>query len=206
MRLVVAVLASLRPRQWAKNLFVFAGVIFSQQLFTPEAWSAVAAFAALLRAVRRHLPPQRRGGCGEGPAASHQAPAPGGLGRAAPRAGAGHRPRPPRGERAGVVPPGRPLRPGRRWATPRCSRCTRCGSSTSSSSTCSRWRWASCCGRWRARWRWARTSRGGCSSVPCSSRSSSPWASAGTSTSRSRAPPPPIGPSWPSTARASSTR
>ena len=45
MRLVVAVLASLRPRQWAKNLFVFAGVIFSQQLFTPQAWSAVAAFA-----------------------------------------------------------------------------------------------------------------------------------------------------------------
>jgi 4-hydroxybenzoate polyprenyltransferase len=45
MGLVVAVLASLRPRQWAKNLFVFAGVIFSQQLFTPQAWRAVFAFA-----------------------------------------------------------------------------------------------------------------------------------------------------------------
>ncbi len=42
---VAAVLASLRPRQWAKNLFVFAGVIFSQQLFTPQAWRAVFAFA-----------------------------------------------------------------------------------------------------------------------------------------------------------------
>jgi 4-hydroxybenzoate polyprenyltransferase len=45
MGLVAAVLVSLRPRQWAKNLFVFAGVIFSQQLFTPQAWRAVAAFA-----------------------------------------------------------------------------------------------------------------------------------------------------------------
>ena len=45
MGLVAAVLASLRPRQWAKNLFVFAGVIFSQQLFTPQAWRAVGAFA-----------------------------------------------------------------------------------------------------------------------------------------------------------------
>jgi 4-hydroxybenzoate polyprenyltransferase len=44
-RLTVALLASLRPRQWAKNLFVFAGVIFSQQLLTPRVWPALAAFA-----------------------------------------------------------------------------------------------------------------------------------------------------------------
>ena len=40
-----AVLASLRPRQWVKNLFVFAGLVFSQRLFTPATWTAVAAFA-----------------------------------------------------------------------------------------------------------------------------------------------------------------
>jgi 4-hydroxybenzoate polyprenyltransferase len=44
-RLVLPLLASLRPRQWVKNLFVFAGVIFSQQLLTPRIWPALAAFA-----------------------------------------------------------------------------------------------------------------------------------------------------------------
>jgi 4-hydroxybenzoate polyprenyltransferase len=44
-RLTLALLASLRPRQWVKNLFVFAGVIFSQQLLTPLVWPALAAFA-----------------------------------------------------------------------------------------------------------------------------------------------------------------
>jgi 4-hydroxybenzoate polyprenyltransferase len=40
----LALLTSLRPRQWVKNLFVFAGVIFSQQMLTPLAWTALAAF------------------------------------------------------------------------------------------------------------------------------------------------------------------
>jgi len=39
------VLASLRPKQWTKNLFIFAGVLFSQNLFDPRLLlKAVAAF------------------------------------------------------------------------------------------------------------------------------------------------------------------
>ena len=42
-----AVLAALRPRQWSKNLLVFAGIIFSAKLGDVTRWSeAIAAFAA----------------------------------------------------------------------------------------------------------------------------------------------------------------
>jgi 4-hydroxybenzoate polyprenyltransferase len=40
-----ALVLSLRPRQWVKNLVVFAGLVFGQKLFTPAAWRALAAFA-----------------------------------------------------------------------------------------------------------------------------------------------------------------
>ena len=40
-----AILVSLRPRQWVKNLFVFAGLVFSQRLFTDAVWTSLAAFA-----------------------------------------------------------------------------------------------------------------------------------------------------------------
>jgi len=42
---VAGLVASIRPRQWVKNLFVFAGVIFAHKLFTADAWRALAAFA-----------------------------------------------------------------------------------------------------------------------------------------------------------------
>jgi 4-hydroxybenzoate polyprenyltransferase len=41
---LVAALVALRPRQWVKNFFVFAGLIFSQALFTPLFWPALGAF------------------------------------------------------------------------------------------------------------------------------------------------------------------
>jgi len=41
---VRSVLVSLRPRQWVKNLFIFGGLVFGQQLFTPALWTALAAF------------------------------------------------------------------------------------------------------------------------------------------------------------------
>ena len=45
MGLLGAVLVSLRPRQWVKNLFVLAGLVFAQKLLTPLVWPALAAFA-----------------------------------------------------------------------------------------------------------------------------------------------------------------
>lgn len=41
----VSLLLALRPRQWTKNLIVFAGLIFGERLFDPDAlWSASMAF------------------------------------------------------------------------------------------------------------------------------------------------------------------
>jgi 4-hydroxybenzoate polyprenyltransferase len=41
---LAAAVLSLRPRQWVKNFFVFAAVVFAQKLFTPLIWPALAAF------------------------------------------------------------------------------------------------------------------------------------------------------------------
>ena len=44
MGLLTAAVVSLRPRQWVKNLFVFAALVFAQKLFTPLWWPALEAF------------------------------------------------------------------------------------------------------------------------------------------------------------------
>ena len=42
--MVGALLTSLRPRQWFKNLFLFAGLVFGHHLFSPAVWVSIAAF------------------------------------------------------------------------------------------------------------------------------------------------------------------
>src|SRR5690242_9651930 len=42
-----AVVAALRPRQWLKNLLLFAGILFAAELSDPTRWlEAIAAFVA----------------------------------------------------------------------------------------------------------------------------------------------------------------
>jgi len=52
--LLAAIWESLRPRQWFKNGFVLAGVVFAQKVFTPSIWVALetlGAFCALSSAA-----------------------------------------------------------------------------------------------------------------------------------------------------------
>ena len=58
--MLTGLVASLRPRQWVKNLFLFAGLVFGQKLFTPARVDGGGGVPDLLRPVRRRLPAQRR--------------------------------------------------------------------------------------------------------------------------------------------------
>ena len=57
-----AVLVSLRPHQWTKNLVVFAALAFSKHLFEPgPLLRALLAFALFCGLSGRRLPAERRG-------------------------------------------------------------------------------------------------------------------------------------------------
>ena len=43
--MLTALVVSLRPQQWVKNLFVLGALVFGQRLFTPSVWPALGAFA-----------------------------------------------------------------------------------------------------------------------------------------------------------------
>ena len=133
-----AALVALRPRQWLKNLLLFAGIIFAAELGDPARWLAGGrGLRRLLRRLERRLPrerpPRRRGR----PAAPRQAAA---ADRARRAAATGRASCSPACSRSARSPSRRPSASPRSPACSASSRSrppTRCGSSTSSSSTCS---------------------------------------------------------------------
>ena len=71
---VRAAFVSLRPRQWPKNLLLFAGIVFAAELGDAARWAeAVGDLRRLLRGVERCVPRQRPAGRGGRPRASRQA-------------------------------------------------------------------------------------------------------------------------------------
>ena len=71
---VAAAFVSLRPRQWAKNLLLFAGILFAAELGDPRSLGRGARrVRGLLRRFERRVPRQRRPRCRRRPAPSGQA-------------------------------------------------------------------------------------------------------------------------------------
>ena len=60
---LIAVVRSLRPKQWPKNLLVFAGLVFTYNLLNPDMLSRVdPRVRRLLRPLKRRLPLERSTG------------------------------------------------------------------------------------------------------------------------------------------------
>ena len=71
-----AALVALRPRQWVKNLLLFAGIVFAAQIGDPVRWlRGGRRLRRLLRRLERRLPRQRRARRRGRPAAPGQAAA-----------------------------------------------------------------------------------------------------------------------------------
>ena len=72
-----AALVAMRPRQWTKNLLLFAGIIFAAELGDPARWARGGdGVRRLLRGVERGVPRERRARRRVRPAPSRQALAP----------------------------------------------------------------------------------------------------------------------------------
>ena len=147
-------LRAARPRQWIKNVLVFAAPGAAGISLRPgNLLPGPGRLRRLVPRLVRHLPGQRRHGRRRRPAPSPQAAPAGGVGRGPGQHRPGRRARASWSSGPARPPPGAPrASPGSSASTPSSPSPTACGSRRWPSSTWRRWRRASCCGPSPAAW------------------------------------------------------